>query len=139
MDQRKKRHILQDLVPSAKKECIADKKQKRHMLLHRDPNTVFHERPLLYANCPLPVHVASTTACERRDCPDIVIRSLPHPEGDMTEVSGSTTAEFPYARLLRPFADVFCLFYEDFGGFDSIMNCLQSWMETGQLATIPVY
>jgi hypothetical protein len=131
--QRKKQHILEDLVPSAKKERVADKKQKRPIQLHLDPNTILYERPLLYADCPLSVHVSNTTACERGDCPDLILRSLQY-----TEVSTSTTAEYIYARLLRPFADVFCLFYEDFRGFDPITNLLQLWMEKGQSATVPV-
>jgi hypothetical protein len=131
--QRKKQHILKGLVPSAKKERVTNKKQKRPIQLHLDLNTILYKRPLLYANCPLSIYVFNTTAYKRGDCPDLVLHLLQH-----TKVSTFTMAKYINARLLRLFADVFCLFYKDFHGFNPITNLLQSWIEKGQSAMVPV-
>jgi hypothetical protein len=136
--QKKKRVVLKALVPSAKNECMSEKKQKRPIQLLLEPSTIFHERPLLYADCPLPVQIASNTVCERKNGPHIVSRSLQQIEGCMPEAHAVKAVECVYSRLLKPFADVFCLFYEDFGSFDSLTDFLASLMEKGQTAAIPV-
>lgn len=129
---KKKTRILKEIVPSAKKGYISQKKQKRPIQLLLDPSSIFKERPLLYADCPLPAQVSSA-ACESKGCPDVVSRTLQHGMPDTIH----HVAENVYSQLLGAFSDVVCLFYEDFDdGLNSISGFLLSWMENGRPAKI---
>ncbi|KUL81765.1 hypothetical protein ZTR_09248 [Talaromyces verruculosus] len=124
----KKTRVLKELVPSVKKGCISRKKKKRPIQLLLDPGTIFHDRQLLYADCPTPDQLSSSTVCDGKGCPDVVSRVVKHDISDHVH----RVAETVYSRLLGIFSDVVCLFYEDFNGIDAISDFLLSWMETGQ-------
>lgn len=47
------------------------------------------------------------------------------------------TTDSIYSRLLLPFADVFCFFSSDIGGFRQIARHVAAWLDKGQSSTLP--
>lgn len=124
----RKTRVLKELIPFMKKSCVSGKKKQRPIQLLLDPGTIFHDRPLFYADCPAPVHLSSGTVCADKGCPHIISRVVKHDISDHTH----HIAEKVYSQLLGNFSDVVCLFYEDFDGMDTVSDFLLSWMETSQ-------
>jgi hypothetical protein len=131
-----RRLFLKHFVSTVRKDCISENKKKRPIQLFLDANTAFQTRPLFYADCPLPCDIASNTVCGKADREQFDSRALQQINGHIVDVPAA--AEYVYSRLLKPFSDVFCLFYGSFGSFGLIAEYLVSWIQKGHAAATPV-
>ena len=65
-------------------------------------------------------------------CHETMRRALPR--AVVGTVDGTTDSI--YSRLLLPFADVFCFFSADIGGFRQIARHIAAWLDKGQSSTL---
>ncbi|KAF3028716.1 hypothetical protein E8E12_000182 [Didymella heteroderae] len=106
------------------------------MHLHLDPTTAFVERPILLASYDARQRSVSRTIGRTIARPDKchketrhVLRQLPSSE--------QAASDDVLPRLLGPFADVFCFFSDDLGGFRQIAQCLARWLDQGCSPSLP--
>ncbi|EXK83413.1 hypothetical protein FOQG_12275 [Fusarium oxysporum f. sp. raphani 54005] len=99
---------------------------------HVDPTTVFGDNPLFIADgdlCDQPA--VKTFAAKAQDMTRRLIKR-PSEEFGFSGPTGSI-----YAQLLAPFANVFCFFCEDLGGFKRVSRHLAAWLEHDCPSTLP--
>jgi hypothetical protein len=101
--------------------------------LHIDPSTVFHKRPVLIAEGSLPPKTLRGKIPSDK-CHEVTRRTFRGSNGaaDLNQIAAGI-----YSKLLFPFADVFCFFCDDLGGLDQVACYLASWLEHGDLSTLP--
>ncbi|KAK5189104.1 hypothetical protein LTR96_010884 [Exophiala xenobiotica] len=96
---------------------------------------VFQDVPVLLADGDLPyrgLKKRSSAQChETRQLP------LPRIRGGVQDLALEDAADHLYSRLLGAFADVFCFFSTDIGGFGPVVRRLASWLENGKPTTLP--
>jgi hypothetical protein len=98
---------------------------------------IFHDRPTLVAGGRLPYHAPRNKGSSSVECHETVRLTLPRIREGVVGPGLDEAADNLYSRLLCPFADVFCLFSADFGGFRPIVQHLASWLEKGPSSTLP--
>lgn len=99
--------------------------------LHVDPSTAFDERPVLLADSDLLDQGVDGKPAPIDRCHETVRR--PFGRSD----AGISAADDLYARLLFPFADVFCFFAADLGGFRAVAHHLARWLDRGPSSGLP--
>jgi hypothetical protein len=129
--------VLRELVAVERKYKIRTKRARRGIHLHLDASNIFHENPILYADSYLPIDLISDSIFQAERCHETINRRLLWNSRDALQLTGIETADYLFCRLLRPFSDVFCLFLEDLGGMQSVVERLVSWLEKGQATAVP--
>lgn len=129
-----KSSALQLLTSSRNSRKSTDRRAGIH--LHLGRSSFFPDRVVLFADGDLPYHGTKRKSSSLGRCHETIIRTLPQIRGGAGELALDETADNLYSRLLCPFADVFCFFSADFGGFRSLVRCLASWLEKGQSSTL---
>ena len=104
---------------------------RSEMHLHLDPSTIFADRPILLASYNVRPRPASWITARRDPCH----RETRHPLRQPS--AGVEAADDILPRLLFPFADVFCLFSDDLGGFRQIAQRLAFWLDQNRSSTPP--
>jgi len=99
--------------------------------LHLDPSSVFHGRPILLAEGDLTERSSRTNRPSNNKCHEITTRPL------QPRFPRERTANDIYKHLLFPFADVFCFFSADIGGFRQIARHIAVWLKSGPSSTLP--
>jgi hypothetical protein len=127
---------LRELFGINKSRIFRSKRTAGEIHLHINPTSVFHSRPIFVADGDLSGQTLRAKAAATDKCHDTTRRALPRPAGlpspSLDELTNSI-----YSRLLFPFADVFCFFSADLGGFRQIARHIAAWLEKGQLSTLP--
>jgi hypothetical protein len=132
------------LIGSADKSVAARalfglKKNRRSLIrprsgevhLHIDPSTSFADRPILLADCDARQRVRKWDNSKSDKCHETARYLLRRP------LAAGESAADVYMNLLSPFADVFCFFSDDLGGFRQIAQRLALWLEKGPMPTLP--
>ncbi|KAH8653952.1 acyl transferase/acyl hydrolase/lysophospholipase [Tricladium varicosporioides] len=127
---------LRELFGTKKAGKFRKKRHVGEIHLHLDPSSIFHNRPVLIADGDLPQQVSRAKAPSAQKCHETIRRAYPRPGIDLSSTLDGTTDTI-YSRLLLPFADVFCFFSADLGGFRQIVRHLAVWLEKGQPSTLP--
>jgi hypothetical protein len=104
--------------------------------LHLGGSSVFYDRVVLFADGDLPYHVPKNKSSSVGECHETIRRTLPRIREGVVGPALDEAADNLYSRLLCPFADVFCFFSADFGGFRPTVRRLASWLEKGQPSTL---
>ena len=102
---------------------------RSEMHLHLDPSTVFADRPILLASFNVRPRPVSWITARRDPCHRETRHPLRQPR------AGLKAADDILPRLLSPFADVFCLFSDDLGGFRQIAQRLALWLNQSRSPT----
>ena len=102
---------------------------RSEMHLHLDPSTVFADRPILLASFDVRPRPVSWITARRDPCHRETRHPLRQPR------AGLKVADDILPRLLSPFADVFCLFSDDLGGFRQIAQRLALWLNQSRSPT----
>lgn len=87
----------------------------------------------MLADGDLPKHSSEEKHAKIEKCHEIIRRPIRPPN------NGNSFTSDIYTHLLFPFADVFCFFAADLGGFRQIAQHLALWLGKGHLSTLPMY
>lgn len=109
---------------------IANQKYSE-MHLHFDPSTTFTDRPVLLASYDMRQRSAKWASARRDKCH----RETRHVFRQLPAGGGAVDKLLPH--LLFPFADVFCFFADDLGGFKPIAQRLALWLGQSRSSTPP--
>jgi len=121
---------LKELFSVKRTRLFNIKRGPAEIRLHVDPSSIFG-RPLLIADGDLSERLRGKVPADK--CHEI----RRHPiQGSRREFGLNRIASGIYARLLSPFADVFCFFCDDLGGFRPVAHHLAAWLEHGNISTI---
>jgi hypothetical protein len=134
---RTKSLVLRELVSLERRYKFEIKRARRGIHLHVDASSLFQENPVFYADSYLPIRLISDSISQTESCHESIKRLLPRNSGDSSGLTEIEAADHLYARLLRPFSDVFCLFLEDLGGMPPVVERLVSWFEKGEASVAP--
>ncbi|OQU97158.1 hypothetical protein CLAIMM_03134 [Cladophialophora immunda] len=96
---------------------------------------VFHDVPVLLADGDLPYRALKKMSSAQ--CHETRQLMLPRIRGGVRDLALEDAADHLYSRLLGAFADVFCFFSTDVGGFGPVVRRLASWLENGKPTTLP--
>jgi hypothetical protein len=127
---------LRELFGTKKVRKFRSKRHAGEIHLHLDASSIFHSRPILIADGDLPEQGLRTKVPSAEKCHETMRRALPRPAAD-SRIALDGTTDSIYSHLLLPFADVFCFFSADLGGFRQIARRLAVWLEKGQSSTLP--
>jgi len=130
-----KSSVLRELFGIKKAWKFRSNRYAGEIHLHLDPSTVFNSRPILIADGDLPEEDLRRKGLLTQKCHETTRRTCPKSAESCNTLDGTTDSI--YSRLLLPFADVFCFFSADLGGFRQIARHLAKWLEKGQPSTIP--
>jgi hypothetical protein len=97
---------------------------------------VFENRPIFFADGDLQENNVRSNV-EPVTCHETRIRKFPQPVRGISPFTLDNIVDKMFSRLLHPFADAFCLFSADLGGFRSIAYHITRWLETGQASSLP--
>jgi hypothetical protein len=124
---------LRELFRTKKAPRFKSKRHAGEIHLHLDPSRIFHTRPVLITDGDLPQQSLRAKVPVAEKCYETIRRNLPR------AVAGpvNRTTDSIYSCLLLPFADVFCFFSSDIGGFRQIARYVAAWLDKGQLLTLP--
>lgn len=103
--------------------------------LQRGNPDVFHDVPVLLADGDLPYR--DLKKMSSAECHETRQLMLPRIRGGVRDLAIEDAADHLYSRLLGAFADVFCFFSTDVGGFGPVVRRLASWLENGKPTTLP--
>src|SRR4051794_1754641 len=78
--------------------------------LHFDPFSIFHNRPILFANGNLPTQSLRKKIAAAKKYHETIRRTLPRIQEGLLGPSLDEITDNIYPRLLFPFVDVFCFF-----------------------------
>ena len=123
---------LRELFGTKKARKFRNKRHAGEIHLHLEPSSIFHTRPILIADGDLPQQSLRAKAPAAERCHETMRRVF----SDQRTTLDRTTDSI-YSRLLLPFADVFCFFSADLGGFRQIARHMAAWLEKGQSSTLP--
>jgi hypothetical protein len=104
--------------------------------LHLGGSSAFGDKVILLADGDLPYHVPKYQSSSVGECHETTRRILPRIREGVGDLALDEAADNLYSRLFCPFADVFCFFSADFGGFRPIVRYLASWLEKGRPSTL---
>jgi hypothetical protein len=107
------------------------KRRSDEIHLHIDPSTAFADRPILLASCDARQHSQRWANTGGDKCHETTRYPLPQ------LFAGGKSADDVHINLLSPFADVFCFFSDDIGGFRQIAQRLALWLDKGHFSTLP--
>ncbi|KAH8650337.1 acyl transferase/acyl hydrolase/lysophospholipase [Tricladium varicosporioides] len=124
---------LRELFRTKKAPRFRSKRHAGEIHLHIDPSRIFHSRPVLIADGDLPQQSLRVKVPVAEKCHETIRRKLPRAVAGPVD---GTTSDI-YSRLLLPFADVFCFFSSDIGGFRQIARHIAAWLDKGQPSTLP--
>jgi hypothetical protein len=127
---------LRELFGVKRVRRFRNKRTVGEVHLHLDPSTIFNGRPIFLADADFPRQKLSTKSTTADKCHEIT----KHPIQWSTASSGTslrTIADSIYTHLLFPFADTFCFFSADLGGFRQIAIHIAAWLEKGSSSTLP--
>jgi hypothetical protein len=96
---------------------------------------VFQDVPVLLADGDLPYRDLKKRSSAQ--CHEARQLTLPRIRGGVRDLALEDAADHLYSRLLGAFADVFCFFSTDIGGFGPVVRRLASWLENGKPTTLP--
>jgi hypothetical protein len=130
-----KSQALQELFGIKKGRKFRSKRDAGEIHLHLDPSTIFHSRPILLADSDLPQQNLRGGLPAADKCHETIRRSLPR--AGRSHGAQDRSTDKIYSHLLLPFADVFCFFSADVGGFKQIAHHLAIWLEEVQPSTLP--
>jgi hypothetical protein len=99
--------------------------------LHHDSSTNFVDRPIFVAHCDLDPHRQKPCDVKDEKCHEMTKYHL------RQQPVGDRTVDELLTHLLFPFAEVFCFFSADLGGFREIAKHLARWLERGHSSTLP--
>ena len=99
-------------------------------------SSAFGDKVILLADGDLPYQVPKYRSSSVGECHETTRRILPRIREGVGCLALDEAADNLYSRLLCPFADVFCFFSADFGGFRPIVRYLASWLEKGRPSTL---
>jgi hypothetical protein len=105
--------------------------------LHLGDASAFGDKVILLADGDLPYHIPKYQRLSVGKCHETTRRALPRIREGVGALVLDEAADNLYSRLLCPFADVFCFFSADFGGFRPIVRYLASWLEKGLPSKLP--
>lgn len=105
--------------------------------LQLDPSSVFQNRTTLLADGDLAERSLRGKIFPVENCHETVKRALPRIREGVPGLPLDSVADKLYSRLLYHFADVFCFFSTDLGGFRPITRHLAAWLENGEASTLP--
>jgi len=128
---------LHELVPFTRAARVKNRRRHGDVHLYLEASTVFHERPVLFAEGDLLFRGSRNKTFSVEKCHETVRRTLSRLREGVPGVQPDTIADNLYSRLLCPFADVICIFAADFAGFRPIVRHLGSWLEKGLPSTLP--
>jgi len=128
---------LHELVPSTKAAKVKSRRRHGDVHLYLAASTIFHDRPVLFAEGDLPFRGSRNKTFPAEKCHETVKRTLFRLREDVPGNQQDSIANNLYSRLLCPFADVICIFAADFAGFRPIVRHLGSWLEKGLPSTLP--
>jgi hypothetical protein len=129
---RAKSVALRQLFGVKKTRRSTDKRSSGEVHLHLDSSTIFNGRPLLIAEGDLPSKTLRGKFPLNK-CHEITRRTI----RESKNVDLNWIATSIYSKLLFPFADVFCFFCDDLGGLKQVARHLATWLEQGDLSTLP--
>ncbi|KIW36756.1 hypothetical protein, variant [Exophiala oligosperma] len=112
-------------------------RRKRGGGVHLQPANcnVFRDFPVLLADGDLPYR--DNMKRSSAQCHETRQLILPRVRGGVQDRTLEDAADHLYSRLLGAFADVFCFFSTDIGGFGPVVRRLASWLENGKPTTLP--
>jgi len=132
-----KSQALRELFGIKKRRKFRSKRDAGEIHLHLDPSTIFHSRPILLADSDLPQQNLRGGVPAADKCHETIRRALPRVGGGLSHDVPDGSTDKIYFHLLLPFADVFCFFSADVGGFRQIARHLAVWLEKVQPSTLP--
>ncbi|KAJ4514501.1 hypothetical protein HRR83_002587 [Exophiala dermatitidis] len=103
--------------------------------LQRGNRDVFRDVPVLLADGDLPYRDLKKRSSAQ--CHETRQLMLPRIRAGVRDLALEDAADHLYSRLLGAFADVFCFFSTDVGGFGPVVRRLASWLEHGKPSTLP--
>jgi hypothetical protein len=127
---------LRELFGTKKVRKFRSNRHSGEIHLHLDSSSIFNSRPIFIADGDLPQPSLRTKVPSAEKCHETIRRALPKPTAD-SRIALDGTTDSIYSHLLLPFADVFCFFSADLGGFRQIARHLAAWLEKGQSSTLP--
>jgi len=130
-----KSSVLRELFGIKKGWKFRSNQYASEIHLHLDPSSTFNSRPILIAEGDLSLQGLPTKGPSTQKCHETTRRAYPKAAASCNTLDGTTDSI--YSRLLLPFADIFCFFSADLGGFRQIARHLAKWLEKGQPSTIP--
>jgi hypothetical protein len=134
---RSKSQALHELFGIKKGRKFGSKRDVGEIHLHLDPSTIFHNRPILLADSDIPQQKLRRVTPTANKCHETIRRTLPRPGGRLSNDALDTSTNKIYSHLLLPFADLFCFFSADVGGFKQIAHHLAAWLKGAQLSALP--
>ncbi|KAF8856244.1 FabD/lysophospholipase-like protein [Acephala macrosclerotiorum] len=134
-----KSQALREIFGVKKAPKFRSKRTAGEIHLHLDPRTIFHSRPMLIADGDLPDKNLREKAPKAENCHDMRRRPLLRSTTELTNTIQNENSDSIYSRLLLPFADVFCFFSNDVGGFKKIACHIAVWLEKAQPSTLLRY
>ncbi|PSN59220.1 phospholipase [Corynespora cassiicola Philippines] len=121
----------QALFGIKKSRAPAIRRKPAEVHLHLDPSTPFTDRPVLLADYDARQHSQRWIEAKSDKCHETARLAL------RRRHAGEGAGHDVYAALLSPFADVFCLFADDLGGFAQIAHHLALWLDKSHPPTLP--
>lgn len=103
--------------------------------LHLDPSSAFSKRPIYVADSDIPTRHRQGRALPVASCHETISHAFR--QTGVQSLNASSAAAQVHARLLHPFADVFCLFAADLGGLRGISRQVAAWLEQPQASLLP--
>jgi hypothetical protein len=132
-----KSQALRELFGIKKGRQFRSKRNAGEIHLYLDPSTIFHSRPILLADSDLPQQNLRGRVPTADKCHETIRRILPRVRGGLSHNAPDGSTDTIYSHLLLPFADVFCFFSADVGGFRQIARHVAGWLEKAQPSTLP--
>lgn len=122
-------------VDGNRQKSASRRKRGGGVHLHLGNPDVFQDVPVLLADGDLPYKDLKKRASAQ--CHETRQLTLPRIRGGIQDRALEDAADHLYSRLLGAFADVFCFFSTDIGGFSPVVRRLASWLENGKPTTLP--
>ena len=116
-------------IPKSRRSLIKANYGDVH--LHLDPSTAFDDRPIMLAGCNVRKRSTNQVKVRRYE-----FQGAPGSSSRLRFARSDQSDDGPI-RLLFPFADVFCFFSDDLGGFRYTAQYLASWLKMGVPSTHP--
>lgn len=127
---------LRELFGVKRRWKFRSKRNSNEVHLHLDPSTIFTGRPIFLADIDLSSRNVIAKSITRAKCHEITRHTIQWtPSSRGTSLSGAAASI--YARLLFPFADTFCFFSTDLGGFRQIAVYIAAWLDNANSSTLP--
>ncbi|KAF1948543.1 patatin-like phospholipase-like protein [Byssothecium circinans] len=124
---------LRQLFGIKRSRRFTTKRSTGEVHLHIDPLSLSNGRPALIAEGALLMKTPKGRIPSEK-CHEITRRTI---RGAGESVDPNRIATAIYSKLLFPFADIFCFFSDDLGGFKQVARHLAAWLDQGNASTLP--